>query len=424
MILKRLKRRRSQGCTTMKGVYETMRRVAPAVTISVFLILLLAILPGCGAIADRSLNKVVTRPPYTASPEAERLHKTLFVADLHADPLLWARSLLKRNSHGHVDVPRMREGNIGLQVFTTVTKVPWGVNVEKNTGKSDMITVLTISQLWPTRTWFNLTQRALYQSEKLERYIRKSEGALMLIAGKQDLEKLLEERRRGGQVIGALLGIEGAHALKGNIANLDKLYDRGFRLIGLNHHFDNEVAGSAHGVEKGGLTDLGREVVRRAQKRGTVIDLAHASPQAINEVLAMMNDPVVVSHTGVRSICESPRNLSDDQIRAIAKGGGVIGLGLFPNFMCGENIEDTVSAMRHVADLVGVKHVALGSDWDGATTTMVDASGAVLVTEALMKAGFSDDDIYSIMGGNVLRVLREVLPERDKVREAGVNRTE
>ena len=424
MILKRLKRRRSQGCTTMKGVYETMRRVAPAVTISVFLILLLAILPGCGAIADRSLNKVVTRPPYTASPEAERLHKTLFVADLHADPLLWARSLLKRNSHGHVDVPRMREGNIGLQVFTTVTKVPWGVNVEKNTGKSDMITVLTISQLWPTRTWFNLTQRALYQSEKLERYIRKSEGALMLIAGKQDLEKLLEERRRGGQVIGALLGIEGAHALKGNIANLDKLYDRGFRLIGLNHHFDNEVAGSAHGVEKGGLTDLGREVVRRAQKRGTVIDLAHASPQAINEVLAMMNDPVVVSHTGVRSICESPRNLSDDQIRAIAKGGGVIGLGLFPDFMCGEKIDDTVKAMRHVADLVGVKHVALGSDWDGATTTMVDASGAVLVTEALMKAGFSDDDIYSIMGGNVLRVLREVLPERDKVREAGVNRTE
>ena len=89
----------------------------------------------------------------------------------------------------------------------------------------------------------------------------------------------------------------------------------------------------------------------------------------------------------------------------------MIGLGLFPDFMCGEKIEDTIKAMRHVADLVGVKHVALGSDWDGATTTMVDASGAVLVTEALMKAGFSDDDISSIMGGNVLRVLRQVLPE-------------
>lgn len=388
-----------------------MRRAVPAATIPIVITLLLAIALGCGALVDRSLNKVVTGPPYKATPEAETLHKTLFVADLHADPLLWARSLLKRHSYGHMDVPRMREGHIGLQVFTTVTKVPWGVNVEKNTGKSDMITILTIFQLWPTRTWFNLTQRALYQSEKLERYIRKSEGALMLIADKEDLEKLLEERRRGGQVIGALLGIEGAHALKGDIANVDTLYDRGFRLIGLNHHFDNEVAGSAHGVEKGGLTEMGREVVRRAQERGMVIDLAHASPRAINEVLAMMNDPVVVSHTGVRSICESRRNLSDDQVRAIAKGGGVIGLGLFPDFMCGEKIEDTIKAMRHVADLVGVKHVALGSDWDGATTTMVDASGAVLVTEALMKAGFSDDDISSIMGGNVLRVLRQVLPE-------------
>lgn len=372
---------------------------------------LLLILTGCTSLADRLINRTIMSPPYTPGPEAEQLHRSLFVVDLHADTLLWNRDLLERASHGHVDLPRLREGHVGLQVLGVVTRVPLFLKLEGNSDHPDVITGLIKLQDWPAETHSSRMARAVYQGEKLKDRIRASGGALKPITNQHDLAELLGERVTGKPVIGVMLMLEGAHALEGDLANLDRLYAQGFRIIGLTHFFDNEMSGSAHGKKKGGLTPLGRQLVERAQALGMVIDLAHASLPAIDDTLAISKEPVIVSHTGVRGTCDTVRNLSDRHLRNLAASGSVIGIGLFKYATCGKTLEDTVKAMRYVADLVGVQHVALGSDWDG-STAVVDASGLTLLTEAMLKANFSPEEVAAIMGGNVLRVLRQTLPEQ------------
>ena len=176
------------------------------------------------------------------------------------------------------------------------------------------------------------------------------------------------------------------------------------------HFFDNDIGGSAHGVAKGGLTDKGREMIRRMEAKKMIVDVAHASPRTIDDVLAIATRPVVVSHTGVKGTCDNTRNLSDDQLKAIAQTGGVIGIGFWDTAVCGTDAKAIAKALRYTADLVGVDHVALGSDNDGAVTAPFDITGVVEITDALMQEGFNDEDIAKIMGGNTLRVLKELLP--------------
>jgi microsomal dipeptidase-like Zn-dependent dipeptidase len=176
------------------------------------------------------------------------------------------------------------------------------------------------------------------------------------------------------------------------------------------HLHDNALGGSSTGLAKGGLTDFGRHVVRRMEDRQVIIDLAHASDTVIRDVLALTERPVVVSHTGVRATCPSPRNLSDAQIRAIAAQGGVIGVGFWERAVCGTHPRAIARAMRHVADLVGVEHVALGSDFDGTVTVPFDATGLPQLTAALLELGFTREEIHKIMRENVVRLLHETLP--------------
>ncbi len=359
---------------------------------------------------DRNYNTVAQAPPYLASEAARQFHERLFVADLHADQLLWTRDPLRRAGHGHVDVPRLIEGNVGLQVFSVVTKSPAGQNYESNAGDTDQITPMVIAQLWPLRTWTSLKERALYQAQKLSRAAARSDGRLTIIRTKTDLEQYLARRQQDPNVVAGLLAMEGLHPLEGDFANLDVFYDAGYRMLGLTHFFDNEVAGSAHGLEKGGLTELGRQVIRRMEQRHILVDLAHVSPQSIDEILDRATRPVVVSHTGVQGTCAGPRNLSDRHIERIAENGGVIGIGYWDGAICTAELDAIVHAIRYVADRVGVAHVALGSDFDGTTHTVFDTTGLVLLTEALLEDGFSEEEVGLIMGGNVLRLLRETLP--------------
>jgi microsomal dipeptidase-like Zn-dependent dipeptidase len=176
------------------------------------------------------------------------------------------------------------------------------------------------------------------------------------------------------------------------------------------HFFDNDIAGSAHGVEKGGLTDNGKEMIRRMEALKMTVDLAHSSAKTIDEVLAMATRPVVVSHTGVRGTCDNQRNLSDEQLKGIARTGGVIGIGYWDTAVCGGDAGAIAKAIRYTANLVGVEHVGLGSDYDGAITTPFDTTGLVQITEALIAEGFSDDEIKMIMGGNTVRLLLQNLP--------------
>jgi len=358
---------------------------------------------------ERSMNKVVPGPLPEISAHTASLHKSLQIADLHADTLMWNRSLTDASAQGQVDLARLEAGNLALQVFSSVTKTPKNQNYDANGADTDNITLLTIAQLQPPRTWTSLLQRSLWHSQKLGRVERKSGGRLRIIRSGDDVIRLLADRRAGGPVTGALLSIEGLQNLEGKAENLDILYKAGFRMAGLAHFFDNELAGSMHGLKKGGLTPLGRQVVGMMEARGMVVDIAHASHAAVAEILAMATRPVVSSHGGVQATCKVNRNLTDDEIRGVARTGGVVGIGYWDGAICDTSAEAVAAAVAHVRDLVGIQHVGLGSDFDGAVTTRWDTSQLVEITQALTDRGFTDDEIRAVMGGNILRLLTQGL---------------
>jgi microsomal dipeptidase-like Zn-dependent dipeptidase len=374
------------------------------------LILLLVVAAAFFAIApgmtERSLNKIDGKPLSAVSERARALHRTLTIVDLHSDTLLWQRDLLDRAARGHVDLPRLREGNVALQVFSSVTKTPKGQNYDANGGDTDNITLLTFAQLQPPRTWTSLLERSLWHAEKLHRAVASAHGGLIAVASPVDVDKLLAARRGHPAATGAMLSIEGLQDLEGDIANLDKLHAAGFRMAGLAHFFDNDVAGSMHGLEKYGLTPLGRKVVPRMEALGMIVDIAHCSRACVADILKVARRPVVSSHGGVQATCKVNRNLDDDQIRGVAATGGLVGIGYWDAAICDTSPASIAKAMKHVRDLVGIDHVALGSDYDGGTTVRFDTSKLVQVTQALIDAGFTDDEIRAAMGGNAIRVLR------------------
>lgn len=379
---------------------------------AILLLLIGAFLFVVPAQLEKRLNVALNQPPYMASERAVELHKKLLVSDMHADSLLWNRDLLDRGTRGHVDIPRLIEGNVALQAFTIVTKTPyvWKMNIERNDDKSDNITILALAERWPPATWSSLTQRALYQARKLQDTAARSGGKFTVIKTSADLSTYLDRRITNPQITAGFLGIEGAHALDGNLDNIDALFDAGIRMMAPTHFFDNDIGGSAHGIEKGGLTDKGKEMIRRMEAKHMIVDVAHASAQTIDDVLAVATRPVLVSHTGVRGTCDNQRNLSDEQLKGIARTGGVIGIGYWDTAVCGTDAKAIAKAIRYTANLVGVDHIGLGSDFDGAVVEPFDTSGLVQITDALIAEDFSDEEIGKIMGRNVLRLLIQNLP--------------
>ncbi len=365
------------------------------------------------AFVESRLNPV-TAPEagWPVSAEAKALHERLVIGDWHSDALLWDRDILRRADRGHADIPRLIEGNVALQVFTTVTKSPRGQNYSRNTAEApDNITPLFIGQLRPLASWFSLKERALVQAAALRRAAERAPDEVMLIRSAEDLRALLAARKAGARTVGALLGSEGGHPLEGEIANLQVLYGAGFRLLGLTHFFDNELGGSLHGQggPESGLSDFGREVVAGMIERRMVIDLAHASPQMVRDVLAIPGARPVLSHTGVHGQCATPRNLSDDLLQAIARKGGVIGIGYWSEVVCGKTPAAIAQTIRAAIALVGVDHVSLGSDYDGSVDAPFDVAHLSALTQALMNAGLSEDQIAKVMGGNMMRYLAETL---------------
>jgi microsomal dipeptidase-like Zn-dependent dipeptidase len=376
------------------------------------------ILAGTGLVAasttatrviEQKYNQVRNQPPYTVPAAAADLQQKLFVADLHADSLLWGRNLLKRSASGHVDIPRLQQAHVSLQAFTVVTTIPRHLNIERNLQSSDLVRYLAIAEGWPPSTWSSPKERALYQAGRLRAFAADSGGALVLIRTRSDLRKFVATRATQG--VAAILGAEGAQPLEGNLENLNDLYDAGFRMMSPTHFTDTDIAGSASGQLKGGLTGLGRGWVHSMEAKGMLIDLAHASPATIRDVTAMASRPVIVSHTGVKGTCNNNRNLSDDQLRSVARTGGVIGVGYWETAVCGLDARSVARAIQYSVRVVGAEHVALGSDFDGGTTMPFDVTGIPLITDALRKGGLSEHEIRLIMGENVVRVLSQTLPE-------------
>jgi membrane dipeptidase len=284
---------------------------------------------------------------------------------------------------GHVDVPRLNEGGVGAQFFGLVS-----LPVGQRRGLAAVID---------------------QQIDELESAVDKAPDRLVKARTPEDIRAATAR----GQVA-ALLGIEGAHALEGRLDNVDHFARRGVRYLGLSHFSANETSFPAFGRGRRdgeGLTPFGRDVVRRCEEVGVVVDLAHINKKGFLEASEMATRPPIVSHTGVLGVFEHWRNIDDEQLRAVADKGGCVGVIFCPKFLGGDGLAPVVAHLRHILDVCGEDAPALGSDWDGfivPTKDLCDAARVPLLTDALLEAGLGERVIGKILHGNVMRVLGDV----------------
>lgn len=316
------------------------------------------------------------------SEEARRIHDEAVVVDLHVDSLLWPRNLEQAGRGGHVDFPRMRAGGLDAVALTIATRF-FGVAGLK-----------AFHDRWPPRAWWSPWERLRVQLEKA----REFSGARLAV----DAASI--RRNSAAGVLSFFHGIEGAHALEGDVSRVEELRRAGVVFIGLVHLTDNEVGGSSSGSDRG-LTELGRELVAAMNQARVHVDLAHASVRTFGEALAATTLPPIVSHAGVRAVHDSWRNLSDEQIRAVAQKGGVIGVMLAPPALEQPSLEEAMEHLAHVVAIGGEDTAALGSDFDGYVDPPIDAGGLPRLTELMLRRGWSEERIRKVLGENVLRVL-------------------
>jgi membrane dipeptidase len=327
------------------------------------------------------------------SEQARALHAKHPAIDLHADTLMWSRwlgydmheahepPLWRAAFGGHVDLPRMRQGGVGAQFFGLVS-LPVGARVR------------------------GLVRVVSEQIDLLVETIARRPADLRLARTAADIEAC----HRDG-AIAALLGIEGAHSLEGNLDQLDVFARRGVRYLGLLHFSANEAGYPAYGRgrrDHDGLTPWGFDLVRRCEASGVIVDLAHINRAGFLDACAVATRPPIVSHTGVLGVFEHWRNIDDAQLRAVADKGGVVGVIFDPRYLGGNGLEPVVKHLLHIVDVAGEDAPALGSDWDGfilPTRELSDPRGLPLLTDALLAAGASERLIGKILRGNVLRVL-------------------
>ncbi|MCG8555957.1 MAG: dipeptidase [Proteobacteria bacterium] len=336
---------------------------------------------------------------HCGTAEARALHAQCPAIDLHADALMWSRFVGYRltRAHepplpqawfgGHVDVPRMLQGGIGAQFFGLVS-----------TPLIDL----------------NLNSACHRQIDCLEQAIADSRGQLRLARSAEEIEQAHEQG-----ALAALLGIEGAHCLRGSLLELERFAARGVRYLGLLHFYRNAAGAPARGfgAARGrGLTAFGRELVERCESLGVIVDLAHINARGFWDACEQAKKPLIVSHTGLAGVHPLWRNIDDEQLRSVARLGGVVGVIFVPRYLGRNGIDAVVDHLLHVVRVAGEDVAALGSDWDGMirpTRGLEDASRLPNLTDALLARNLPQRVIRKILRENVLRVLRDVPPRID-----------
>jgi microsomal dipeptidase-like Zn-dependent dipeptidase len=369
---------------------------------------------------DVIANRVRRNESVEVSEEVAGLHESAFVADLHADVCLWERDLMKRNKRGHVDLPRLREGNVALQFVTVPTKLVLTKRAPR-LFLSDLFFWGFFGLVLRPDRWSSSAARARWQFDNAARWIERAGGELLLLEDKAGLDALRMRRGEGEQVTGVMLGLEGAHALRGGL-DVPWLAANGVRVLGITHFNDTRFGDSAHGWRKRGLTAAGRELVKELERHEITIDLAHASEAVIADCLKMyeagdLKRPFLVTHTGIEGVHDHRRNITDEQAIEIARRGGLIGVTFFcpalPRLGVASVAETVVYLIElfDKAGLDGARHVAFGSDFDGAVTTVIDAAEWAQITAALLEAGLDEGQVRLVLGENVVAFFEKWLPE-------------
>ncbi|GAC1648552.1 MAG: dipeptidase [Gemmatimonadaceae bacterium] len=339
-------------------------------------------------------------------------------------------------SEGHTDFPRLVESGITGQFLSAWVDAPFA---RRNPDES--------------------YSRAVRYTDAIHAFVERHPNHLLFGTGAGDVERA----KRDGKVA-IFIGVEGGHAIEGSLVHLRDLHRRGARYMTLTWNNGNAWAGSSigeGGTRTGGLTAFGREVVREMNRLGMIVDISHVSDSTFWDVLAASEKPVIASHSSARALNDHPRNLSDAQLRAVAKNGGVVNVNFYSRFVDpkfradAERVErelqgagDTsmrafgdsgkkesarretlrrarfaalpqtplsvlIDHIDHIAKVAGVDHVGLGSDFDGVSALplqMDDVTKLPRIAQGLLDRGYSDDDVSKVLGGNMLRVMRVVMP--------------
>lgn len=322
------------------------------------------------------------------SDRAMTIHFDSLVVDGHCDTLLLCmrgnRTLSERSQSGHLDLPRLKDGGVDCQFFACYIE----------------------PQFKPDRG----LKRAMQMIDRFCTEIERSGGAALHARCYSDILRAKAEGK-----IAAVLTIEGGECLDTDVSNVRIMKRLGVMAIGLTWNERNMIAdGVGEERTKGGLTNFGVEVVKEMNSAGIVIDVSHLNEQGFWDVIETTNKPIIASHSNARTICNHRRNLTDEQLRALAQNGGVTGINFAPSFLAEKDadINSVIRHIEHICSLVGPDHVGLGSDFDGISSTpkgLEDVTRVPAITEALSRLGYSDENIRKILGGNFLRVIKTVV---------------
>lgn len=338
------------------------------------------------------------------SLDAEALdwYRTTPIADAHADSLLWNRDLCKRSTDGHVDFERLREAGVRVQIFTIPTR-GWPL--------VDGMGAFCAWNGWPRAARRSPHARAVYQIEQLHAACARAGGAVALARTVDELDRNVAEGR-----LSAILGLEGAYPLEGDLSRLQTFFDLGVRTVGPAHLVPGAYSSCSFWMYRDqGVGAAGRELLSEMQRLGIALDIAHASPRAINTMLepGVFNGAVFTSHTGMAGATRHWRNLADDDAALVAARQGMIAIILARIFLGGASLDHFARHVKHAVDLVGSDRVALGSDFDGLVRPpegICDVTDLPKVAVALARAGLSRGAVMDVLGRSQIAFLRRALP--------------
>lgn len=371
--------------------------------------------------------------PTKMTDDALRIHKEAFVIDGHNNLIMKfakqsssaidAADLTKSQPNLHTDLPRLKQGGVGAEIFATYVSSD---AVKKGTA----------------------VKQTLEQIEQLGKLLSRSQGQIEFALNTSDLQRI----HNSGHVA-ALVAIEGGNSIESSVAVLKTYYQAGVRMMALTHDDTTEWADAALDVAKhGGLAPFGEKVVAEMNQLGMAIDLSHCSNDTISDVLAISKAPVVFSHSGAHAVAPHARNLKDETLKAVAKNGGVVLVNFYAGFLSAESVKayetrtkdaalfrkqfktdaefqaalgpwlkdhplpstsvnNVVDHIDHIVKTAGIDHVGLGSNFDGIVSVpkqLEDVSCFPHVTQELLNRGYKEDAIKKILGGNTLRVLKEI----------------
>jgi len=327
------------------------------------------------------------------------LHKRATVVDAHVDTLLdimspparptkfpTPRNFSERSAKGHVDLPRLLESGVDLQVFAAYIQPEYKIE--------------------------RALHRVVQLIDSFHQMLYAHQDKMLFFTKVSDVG----EAERQGK-IAAMLSIEGGEAVEADLSVLRMLHRLGVRAMTLTWNERNQIAdGAAEGRTKGGLTNFGIELVSEMNKIGMVVDVSHISDAGFFDVIETSKRPIIASHSNCRALCNHRRNLTDEMIKLLAEKDGVMGMNFAPAFVdenqSNATLERILDHIDHVVELAGVEHVGLGSDFDGIESCpkgLEDVTKLSSITEGLLRRHYSENDILKILGGNFLRVFKSII---------------